>query len=209
MAWIEGNFALTTEQMENNARELYAYFSPLGFTVNAICGMLGNMWRESTVNPGVWQDYTVNYKRGFGLVQWTPAGDYISWAQQNGLHYDKGDTQCRRIKFEYDNGLQYYKTSSYPLNFKEFAASTQTPEYLAEAFLYNYERAAAATADLEGRKKWARYFYELLEGETPDVPEPDPGVPDPPDPSEKPEAGRERRKRFFMITKRRFKRWQT
>lgn len=208
MAWIEGNFPLNQSQMDNNARELYSYMSGLGFTVNAIAGMLGNMWRESTVNPGVWQNYKVNYNLGFGLVQWTPAKNFISWAQQNKLDYTKGETQCRRIKFEYENGQQYYSTKKYPLSFKEYARSTQSPEYLAEVFFYNYERGAEASADMEGRKKWARYFYELLDGQTPVTPLPDPDVPVPPDPSEKPLADRKRKMMYINMLRRRYYRWQ-
>lgn len=167
MAWITGNFACTQEQMDNNAREFYKSMTLYGFTLNAIAGMLGNAWRESTVNPGVWQDFKVNYDRGFGLFQWTPATNLVDWARQQGLDPSAGETQVARIMYEYRNGFQYYKTPSYPLTFPEFAHSTESPEYLAEVFLANYERAKAATADLLGRKKWARYFFELLNGEEP------------------------------------------
>lgn len=167
MAWISGNYALNQSQMDNNAREFYAAMSGYGFTVNAIAGMLGNAWRESTVNPGVWQNYKVNYNMGFGLFQWTPASKLIDWAKQNGMDPASGDAQVVRVMYEYRNGVQYYKTTKYPLTFPQFAKSHESPEYLAEVFLANYERAAAETADLPGRKKWARYFYDLLQGGEP------------------------------------------
>ena len=46
---IVGN-ALTPEQ-ENNANIVRSFFINEGWTLNAICGMLGNMMGESTINP--------------------------------------------------------------------------------------------------------------------------------------------------------------
>lgn len=209
MAWISGNYALNQSQMDNNAREFYNYFSG-SWTVNAIAGALGNAWRESTVNPGVWQNYKAgNMNLGFGLMQWTPASKLISWCKENGLDSASGEAQCKRIEWEYANGQQYYKTSAYPLTFAQYIASDRSPEYLAEVWLYNYERAASATADLAGRKKWARYFFELLEGQEPVEPTPEPGVPDPPDPSEKPFTERLiRYRKYNLIARRTWKKWQ-
>lgn len=54
MAWIyeigvQKNF--NQSQQENNATEFYNYFIDYGATLEAICGMLGNITRESTLNP--------------------------------------------------------------------------------------------------------------------------------------------------------------
>lgn len=90
MAWIIGNYALSQEQMNANALEVYKYLSARGWSLNAIAGLLGNMQSESYVNPGVWQSLQANnYSGGFGLVQWTPATNYTDWARQNG--YDIAD----------------------------------------------------------------------------------------------------------------------
>ena len=78
MSWTIGNYALSQVQMNANAVEVYKYFSGRGWSLNAIAGILGNMQSESYVNPGVWQSLNEgNYSGGFGLVQWTPATNYI------------------------------------------------------------------------------------------------------------------------------------
>lgn len=176
MAEIYGNFYLNLSQMYGNAEIILGILGSAGWTKNAVAGALGNMQRESTINPGIWQNLSAgNTRLGFGLVQWTPATNYINWAQSNGYvtydQYGRLAPQCARIEYERANGLQYSATSDYPLSFNEFVASGQTPEYLASAFLRNYERAGVA-AESE-RQKNARYWYDILEGGV--IPGPDPG----------------------------------
>ena len=77
---------------------------------------------------------------GYGLVQWTPKSKLTNWARQNGLNYRTVDTQCRRIQWELENNQQFYATSAYPMNFKQFTQSTRSPNYLANVFIHNYER---------------------------------------------------------------------
>lgn len=43
--------SLTMAQMQVNALYLYSALSNAGWTLNAICGMLGNMQSESAINP--------------------------------------------------------------------------------------------------------------------------------------------------------------
>lgn len=124
--------------------------------------MLGNMQTESTINPGLWESRDAyNMNVGFGLVQWTPASKYIDWANERGLDYMDIDSQLKRILYELSNGGQWYSTSNYPLSFASFAQSTATPEYLAAAFIYNYERPANYST-LSTRQTQARYWYNNL-----------------------------------------------
>jgi len=159
---------LTQEQMEVNARYIYGYLSDEGFTVNAIAGILGNLQRESTLNPGRWQNDDVgNTSLGYGLVQWTPATNYIEWANNLGPNTDPSemDNNIGRMMYERRNGLQYIPTSSYPETFDEFAQSTKSPEYLTTAFLKNYERAGDEA--LQERIDNANYWYSFLTGTEP------------------------------------------
>lgn len=55
MSWTIGNFYLTTEQMQGNAREVLSFFEQRGWSLNAIAGICGNMQSESNINPGIWQ----------------------------------------------------------------------------------------------------------------------------------------------------------
>ena len=74
MSWTISNNYLTEAQMQGNALEVWKYFSGKGWTLNAIGGILGNMEKESNINPGLWQSLKEgNYSGGYGLVQWTPA----------------------------------------------------------------------------------------------------------------------------------------
>lgn len=79
------NSYLTLDQMKVNAQYILDYLRNRGWTKNAVCGMLGNMQTESTINPGIWQSLKKNHhSNGFGLVQWTPASKYINWANAQG-----------------------------------------------------------------------------------------------------------------------------
>lgn len=161
MAIISSNKSLSRTEALDNAKYITEYFLDLGWTLNAVCGMLGNMERESWINPGVWQNFDEgNMSMGFGLVQWTPATNLIDWATDQGLSWRSISTQCKRIKYEYDNGLQYTSTTSYPLSFSQFAVSEQSASYLAEVFCANYERAGVGAID--ERRNNATYWYQTL-----------------------------------------------
>ena len=171
MAVHSGNYYLSTSQMKDNAQYILDYLIAKGWTKNAICGMLGNMQRESTINPGIWQNLDEgNTSLGFGLVQWTPASKYINWCSSNGLEPSSMDSNLKRILWELENGEQYYSTDSYPESFSEFTKSTKSVTYLASAFLHNYER-AGVSAESE-RQNNAQYWYNNLTVSTePEEPE--------------------------------------
>lgn len=167
------NAYISEAQRQINARYIYQYFTSKGWTLNAIAGMLGNMQRESGINSGVWQSLNEgNLSGGLGLVQWTPATNLIDWATSHGYSdYTDIDCQLAKIMDEFTNGGQYYKTDDFPLTFYEFSRSKESPEYLASAFLHNYERAGTA-AELE-RQQNARYWYDYLSSYVSSEPEPD------------------------------------
>lgn len=160
---VSANRYLTQSEMQENATYIYTYFSAKGWTLNAIAGMLGNMQIESTINPGIWQslDYG-NMSGGLGLVQWTPATTLTEWCIANNLGYTLMDSQLKRIEYELANGLQWYATDSYNFSFKTFTQSTQSPSYLASAFLKNYERAGVERES--ERQENAEYWYQYLSG---------------------------------------------
>lgn len=164
MAWIVTNEYLNDTEQQNNATEFYNYLAPLGWTVNALAGMLGNIEVESTINPGLWQGrHEGNLDGGFGLVQWTPARNFIEWA---GETYATGERQCERFIYELQNGLQYYATADYPLSFREFSQSTNPDiAYLVRAFEYNYER--AGDPDIPLRESNGLKWYQYLSGMPP------------------------------------------
>lgn len=157
-----GNRFLTQSEMEVNARYIYNVLGSRGWSVNAIAGMLGNMQTESSINPGIWEGLNEGTGPGFGLVQWTPYTKYTEWCEGEGIDPADMDSALMRIEYELENGIQYYPTTSYPETFAEFKVSTKSPEYLAMAFLANYERPADPTQPARGTQ--ANTWYEFLTG---------------------------------------------
>lgn len=161
MAWTIGNKYLTEAQMQGNALEARRYFAENGWSLNAIGGILGNMEKESNINPGLWQSLNEgNYSGGFGLVQWTPATNYTNWANANGYGITDPDGQLYWIHNLSASSGQWIATSAYPMSFAEFRVSEESPEYLASAFLKNFER-AGVEVEAE-RRQCARKWYEFL-----------------------------------------------
>lgn len=173
--------SLSLEQMRLNATYIYKYFQSVGWSVNSISAMLGNMQAESTINPGRWQGNNVGGGPAYGLVQWDPFTKYTNWATTNGYSDpSEMDSNLARIIYELNQGegYQWITTSEYPLSFREFTKSTEGIGYLTTAFLKNYERAGVER--LEERIEYASYWYQYLTGDNP----PDPDIPDVPDPPE-------------------------
>ena len=161
MAWTISNNYLTESHMQGNALEVYNFFSARGWTLNAIAGMLGNMERESNINPGLWQSLNYgNYSGGYGLVQWTPATNYTDWASANGYSITDPQGQMIWIDTVTVSSGQWIATSEYNLSFDAFKTSTQSPEWLASAFLKNFERAGVEAED--ERRSDARKWYDYL-----------------------------------------------
>ena len=159
--WISSNNYLTVSQMENNAQLVWNFFKGYGWTKNAVAALLGNMQGESNINPGLWESRDEgNMNCGYGLVQWTPANKVIDWLEGNGYAINSGFGQCARIIYELENHIQYYATNAFNFSFYDFAHSTQTPEYLAKAFIYNYER--PYNYDQPQRETYARNWYNYI-----------------------------------------------
>lgn len=153
---------LTMDQMKVNATYIFNALIDKGWTINAICGLLGNTQSESNHNPGLWENLSVgNTSKGYGLVQWTPATKYIDWVA-SGVDYSTMDSNISRIEYEIEHNLQWYPTQMYNLTFKQFIKSEEDPRYLAEAFLYNYERPTIPKPVERGTQ--ALYWYEFLSG---------------------------------------------
>ena len=163
---ISSNEYLTLEQMEGNAQYIMDKLLIAGWTKNSICGMLGNMQTESTINPGLWESMQEgNMDGGFGLVQWTPASKYTTWATDNGYEWGNIDGQINRLLYELENNLQWITTSTHPMSFKEFTQSNDSPFNLAMVFIANYERPLEPNQPMRGEQ--AEYWYRKLTGSSP------------------------------------------
>lgn len=172
-SYIGESVALTAEQMQLNARYIHSYLIDKGWSLNAICGMLGNIQAESSMNPGRWQSDNVGaVSNGYGLVQWTPSTKFTQWANESGYpDYSEMDTNLIRINYEVNNNVQWIATDAYPYSFKEFSTSGLSVGELAKAFLLNYERPADQSESVQNyRASLAEAWYQELTGETPHPP---------------------------------------
>ena len=162
MQWIKGNRYLSTAEMQNNALIVKAYLAEKGWSLNAIAGLLGNMESESTINPGIWQSLIEGSGGGggYGLVQWTPWTNYTNWADSHGYSWDDGNAQLKWIDEETVSFGQWIPTSSYNFSFNNFKVSLESPEYLASAFLKNFERAGVEVE--EERRSQARTWFTFI-----------------------------------------------
>lgn len=156
---------LTYAEMQVNARYIALYLYSKGWTRNSVAAILGNMQAESSLNAGRWQsDYVGNRSGGYGLVQWTPATKYLDWCTSNGYSDPSTmDNNLARIIYELENGLQWIATDDYNLTFKEFSKSYAAVEYLASAFLKNYERAGVEVEDTRRANavEWLAFLNDL------------------------------------------------
>lgn len=166
MEWIAiDNTYLNKTQMLNNAVIIRDFFIEQGWTLNAICGMLGNMESESKMNPYLWQGRSIpddiyTSSKGFGLTQWTPGSKLINWADEQGLPYKDGYTQLQRIVYESQNNLQWSTHNILNMTWDEYIISEESPETLARVFVWAYER--PSDPDVELRQEQAAYWYSRL-----------------------------------------------
>lgn len=174
---ISANRYLSEEEMQKNALYIYDRLAKNGWTMNAIAGMLGNMETESKINPGMWESLDEgDTSMGYGLVQWTPATKYLNWCNSNGLEPSHMDSALARIEWELANNEQYYQTDDYPLSFTQFKTSTESPAYLAQAFLFNYERPKNQNQPNRSTQaeKWYNYLLDVTGGYVPEPDNPNP-----------------------------------
>lgn len=165
MAWITGQRYLSYEEALNNAEIVFSVAKNWGMTKEAICGLLGNMWRESHVNPTLGEEGGT----GYGLTQWTPKEKLLQRLSALGLS-DNGDNQLKVLERELSDGAnnsgspfsQWYDNGSYTLTaFKK----TTDIDFAVEAFCWGYERPGVPA--MEERKEYARKFYADLTGDVP------------------------------------------
>ena len=173
---------LIQAQMEANARYIYDYFNELGWSKEAICGMLGNMqWESGSINPCTWQSWNnTGYGAGYGLVQWTPSKyapkQFLQWADldaegaNNLAENDPKQLMDKQLKFLLINlksagsqqerdayGNAWIKTTGYSSPYKmtvsEFVKSDKNSGELALVFHGSFERSADAPGSTALKKR--------------------------------------------------------
>ncbi|MCI8611578.1 MAG: RHS repeat-associated core domain-containing protein [Clostridiales bacterium] len=147
------------------------------WTINAICGMLGNMYIESGINPGRWESGIPGGDSGYGLVQFTPypmgvgaPNPYIEWADYYTYRHDSLLFQMLYLLLALQDGHGFWfhnkKHPEYSMTFEEFKTSTQSPSHLAAVFQFCYERGGYGSMSM--RQYNAEEFYKYFtNGTTP------------------------------------------
>lgn len=167
-----GNFFLSMEQMTNNAQYILDYLTASGWTKNAVCGLLGNLQTESSMNPAIWEGLNYgNLSGGYGLTQWTPATKFFDWCDDRSLSYEDMDSNLLRINYEVEHNAQWFHNVQLnldpPYSFQGFTASTESPYDLAMNFLWFYEHPGESIQPDRGDQ--AMYWYDTLTGGEPPV----------------------------------------
>ena len=152
----ESQYSLPTNLKLSNANIIYTFFSDLGWTRLSICAMLGNMDIESRMNPLA----ELISADSYGLVQWHPSSKLWNWATNLGLDYELGSVQCQRIKYEWDNELQWDVNDESDITFHDFTAYTENDITMARAVhLWRWLYEVADPATEPQRLEWANYYY--------------------------------------------------
>ena len=175
LAWIipSTSRALSSDEQLNNAKCVYGYLTiKYGWSLQAICGVLGNMTVESTINPNRWQSDIEGSGGGggFGLIQWTPYTVITAHLTGHELS-EYGNIELDVVHSELVNNSSYYPTSSYPVSGGDFIKSTADPKYLALVYLANRERPADPAGSAGPRQSAAQSWYDILSKLEPIMPD--------------------------------------
>ena len=191
----------TTEQIYN-ATKVYNYFLALGWSLSAICGMIGNMMHESTINPAFIQathrsqlpnsaqdlsdvpnnvmlSFYGSGANGIGLVQWDgstntpPAGQkLVSFAERYNYIWYDGDCQVFRIKREQETNIQWTSHTYYGITWTWSNYPTNNRTPEESAHIWRRCYEVAEAGDTESGTN-ARWFYDYFSGQPPVPPTPD------------------------------------
>lgn len=170
---------ITEDQKQNNADIVYSVLSALGYNLNTIAGICGNIENESNFCPSRVEE---GGGGGYGLLQWTPKSDLIDACQQLGLSpYTDGTVQLNCLNGElFVLKNQWYTTSGFITPYYNSGADSsmvgvtaeqfknnsmnQTPAWLAIMFMVGYERPTRDPSRnhylrrQESANKWYTYF---------------------------------------------------
>ena len=159
------NSYLKQHEMLVNARYIYKYLSDNGWVPNAIYAVLGNMEKESTINPGLVER---GGSGGYGLTQWTPPTKLTNWLGNK--EKSDIDNQLSRLVYEANNEEQWDSSLCKPghpaMTFAQFTKNPNSCSVLAEYFCRCYENPEKVDDKILERqnraKKWSTLFGYLV-----------------------------------------------
>ena len=153
---------LSSSEMHENAEIIFNILTLEGWSINAICAVLGNMQHESvTINPGRYQN---GGGPGYGLVQWDPASKYLNWAVEYGYSNDSLTGQVAFLVYSMQPGKgEWFRNQIYQeyyLPYNDFISSNSDVAYLTSVFVWSYER--PGIAHMNERIKYSTYWYNYF-----------------------------------------------
>ena len=174
---------------EHNADLIYATLHSLGWTDNAIAGMVGNVMYESCIDPAcaypsigstlatIGNTYASQHPdNAYGLVQWLGRGgtdpnnnQLVGYAIRHGYEWYDGVIQMERLTWEYQNNQKFHAQSvdGVYYTFSSYAASTASASVLAKAWMVCYEGTYSV---LTTRQANAETWYDYFTGGQPPQP---------------------------------------
>lgn len=145
-----------------------------GYGVSAIvaAAIAGNMWQESALSPGVWENLSpglpTDLLKGYGLGQWTNTGgdthgrlyQLLTWLQENGYASNDGNGQLAFLIHE----NTWYQHSEYPFtSLQDFLTSDSTDlEMLTHAYNLCWEGIHDSSWDTRVAYATACYYYIIV-----------------------------------------------
>lgn len=132
------------------------------YVIAAICG---NFWQESTVNPGIWENLTVDAP-GYGLGQWTDNSQtsrktaLFNYLDNNGYSRDSGEGQLEFLVQENLWIPSLIQTSAYNTLTDYFASTSTSISDLVTEFMYHWE--GINDGSDQTRIDFARMAYNLF-----------------------------------------------
>lgn len=157
---------LTVAQRWHNADRLMILFRSWGWSVEFCSAVIGNMWAESGMSPGTWENWpahlTENTGRGLGFVQWTAAINtlipFCFNTYPNTQWRNNGTYQADRIYWEWQNNTEFSGYGGWAGNIH----STKPPGELCERFVWGYLRPTQqeGQATMTNRMRYSLMVYE-------------------------------------------------
>ena len=151
-----GYYEPSNYYMTNNAKLIYYDLQNKGWTFNPIMAVLGNMSYESSLNPAQYEiGKAMDGTNGYGLAQWTPSTNITDYLTNHGHAITSGYYQLDYL----DSGTGWIAKSDYNnMSWSQFKTSTESVDYLTNAFRACYERGRASSYRNYCANYYANYF---------------------------------------------------
>ena len=157
---------LNSTQRWTNADHAMTAFISWGWSVEFASAVVGNMWAESSMSPGAWENWPQhgqeNPMRGLGLVQWTAAINtlipYCFNTFPNTQWRNNGRYQIDRIHWEWQNNTEFTSHGGWAGNIH----SIKPPGELCANFVWGYLRPTQQEGEstMTTRMRYSLMVYE-------------------------------------------------